>query len=99
LLWQLENPYFPYSSNQEKSFDGCFYFSDLLEKQTKVYIKREYSGKKGEVWHITFKEVEYDSYDSDGRYHMPYECLDLYYFLIQNDIIYWYSMPESWRKK
>lgn len=25
---------------------------------------------------------------------MPAECLDLYYFLIQDDIIYWYSMPE-----
>lgn len=88
------NPYFPYSSDQEILFDGRFYFSDLLEKQTTVYIKKESSGEKGEIWHITFKGVEYDSYDSDGRYPMPDECLDLYYFLIQDDIIYWYSMPE-----
>ena len=51
------NPYFPYSSDQEILFDGRFYFSDLLEKQTTVYIKKESSGEKGEIWHITFKGV------------------------------------------
>lgn len=91
---KIKNPYFPYNSNQERIFNGRFYFSDLLKKQTTVYIQKEKAGNQGEIWRITFERVEYDSYDTDGRYQMPDECLDLYYFLIQNDVIYWYSVPE-----
>lgn len=96
---KIENPYFPYNSNQERIFNGRFYFSDLLKKQTTVYIKKEKVGNKGEIWHITLKRVEYESYDVDGNYQMPDECLDLYYFLIQPDVIYWYSMPDMPEKE
>lgn len=91
---EIHNEYFPYTENCQIKVSGRFYFSDLLEKETTVFVNRERKGKRGEVWHIFFQRVEYDSYDSDGRYHMPKECLDMYYFLVKQDRIYWYRMPH-----
>lgn len=80
---EIHNEYFPYTENCQIKVSGRFYFSDLLEKETTMFVNRERKGKRGEVWHIFFQRVEYDSYDSDGRYHMPKECLDMYYFFGQ----------------
>jgi hypothetical protein len=44
------------------------------------------------------ERIEYDC-DVADRYEMPDECLDLYYFLIQSDVIYWYYMPKMPEKE
>lgn len=53
---EIHNAYFPYTENCQIKVSGRFYFSDLLEKETTMFVNRERKGKRGEVWHIFFSE-------------------------------------------
>ena len=44
---EIHNEYFPYTENCQIKVSGRFYFSDLLEKETTMFVNRERKGKRG----------------------------------------------------
>ena len=50
---EIHNEYFPYTENCQIKVSGRFYFSDLLEKETTVFVNREKKAK-GEMYGTFF---------------------------------------------
>ena len=53
---EIHNEYFPYTENCQIKVSGRFYFSDLLEKDTTMFVNRERKGKGEKYGTFFFSE-------------------------------------------